>query len=100
MDTCRNGNAQVDEDIVVFCATVLDFFTERPIGTVAREYLERVFSPNFVDLTRKLIALCNNRSPSRAHYELDGRTPARPAGSPHDASRRHCSGLFRIRMAS
>jgi putative transposase len=54
-------------------------FIERLIGTVRREYLDRVFFWNAVDLTRKLEAFRDYYNASRVHRSLDGTTPAQRA---------------------
>jgi len=81
-------------------------FIERLIGTVRREYLDRVFFWNSVDLTRKLNAFRDYYNESRVHRSLDGATPAQPAGMsspspvvlPSYAWKQHCQGLFEIPM--
>ena len=83
-------------------------FIERLIGTVRREYLDRMFFWNAVDLTRKLEAFRDYYNASRVHRSLDGTTPARRAGasSAPNASldqyawRQHCCGLFQIPVAA
>ena len=83
-------------------------FIERLIGTIRREYLDRVFFWNGVDLTRKLNAFGNYYNAFRGHRSLDGTTPAQRAGgsSPapvslaHHAWRQHCGGLFQTPMAA
>jgi transposase InsO family protein len=83
-------------------------FIERLIGTVRREYLDRVFFWNTVDLTRKLEAFRNYYNTCRVHRSLDGTTPAHRAGAsappnaPLDqyAWRQHCGGLFQIPVAA
>lgn len=51
-------------------------FIERLIGTIRREYLDRVFFWNGVDLTRKLAAFRDYYNGYRVHRSLDGTTPA------------------------
>ena len=55
-------------------------FIERLIGTIRREYLDRVFFWNGVDLTRKLAAFRDYYNEHRVHRSLDGTTPAHRAG--------------------
>ena len=77
-------------------------FIERLIGTIRREYLDRVFFWNRVDLMRKLYAFGDYYNALLVHRSLDGITPAQRAGdsSPapilltHHAWRQHCGGLF------
>lgn len=83
-------------------------FIERMIGTVRREYLDRVFFWNVVDLTRKLAAFRDYYNASRVHRSLDGATPAHRAGasSPAPAAlgqytwQQHCRGLFQTPIAA
>ena len=91
---------EIDEIKSVPYVPVSHPFIERLIGTVRREYLDRVFFWNFVDLTRKLNAFRDYYNASRVHRFLDGTTPAQRAGasSPaptsrdHHAWRQHCGG--------
>lgn len=83
-------------------------FIERLIGTIRREYLDRVFFWNIVDLTRKLNAFGDYYNAFRVHRSLDGTTPAQHAGasSPkpislaHHGWRQHCGGLFQTPKAA
>ena len=83
-------------------------FIERMIGTVRREYLDRVFFWNVVDLTRKLAAFRDYYNASRVHRSLNGTTPAHRAGasSPAPAAlgqyawQPHCRGLFQTPIAA
>jgi transposase InsO family protein len=83
-------------------------FIERLIGTIRREYLDRVFFWNSVDLIRKLDAYRDYYNASRVHRSLDGTTPAQCAGasSPPPISldryawRQHCGGLFQTPVAA
>ena len=78
------------------------------IGTIRREYLDRVFFWNAADLTRKLNAFGDYYNAFRVHRSLDGTTPAQRAGasSPEPISldryalRPHCGGLFQTPMAA
>jgi len=84
------------------CVPVSHPFIERLIGTVRREYLDRVLFWNSVDLTRKLDAFRDYYNAFRVHRSLDGTTPAQhtgatlpaPASLDHHAWRQHCGGLF------
>jgi transposase InsO family protein len=51
-------------------------FVERLIGTIRREYLDRVFFWNAVDLARKLGAFRDYYNGHRMHRALAGLTPA------------------------
>jgi putative transposase len=83
-------------------------FVERLIGTIRREYLDRVFFWNALDLARKLAEFQNYYNEHRVHRSLDGITPAQRAGklpSAHAALGRyawqqHCRGLFQTPVAA
>ena len=83
-------------------------FIERLIGTIRREYLDRVFFWNAVDLKRKLNAFGDFYNAFRGYRSLDRTTlPQRAcASSPtpislaHHAWRQHCGGLFQTLMAA
>ena len=77
-------------------------FVERLIGTVRREYLDRVFFWNSDDLIRKLAAFQDYYNAHRVHRSLGGTVPDHRAGlstrTPtaleHYTWRHHCGGLF------
>jgi putative transposase len=77
-------------------------FIERLIGTVRREYLDRVLFWNTVDLARKLDEFRDYYNAHRVHRSLDGTPPARRAGAAcpapaaldRHAWQQHCRGLF------
>jgi hypothetical protein len=81
--------------------------TSVPI-TIRREYLDRVFFWNAVDLARKLGEFRDYYNEHRVHSSLGGTTPAQRAGasSPapasldHHAWREHCQGLFQTLIAA
>ncbi len=83
-------------------------FVERLIGTIRREYLDRVFFWNAVDLARKLGEFRDYYNAHRVHRSLDGTTPAQrasasspaPASLDHYAWRQHCRGLFHTPIAA
>ena len=83
-------------------------FVVRLIGTIRREYLDRVFFWNAVDLARKLREFRDSYNADRVHRSLDGTTPAQRAGafSPAPASldryawRQHCRALFETPIAA
>jgi putative transposase len=83
-------------------------FVERLIGTVRREYLDRLFFWNAVELMRKLDASRDYYNGYRVHRSLDGTTPAqwsRSTARTHarlDAYiwKQHCRGLFWIPAAA
>ncbi|MGZ5126333.1 MAG: integrase core domain-containing protein, partial [Burkholderiales bacterium] len=77
-------------------------FIERLIGTVRREYLDRVFFWNALDLARKLDEFRTYYNAHRVHRSLNGTPPAQRAGAPcptpaaldRYAWKPHCRGLF------
>jgi putative transposase len=71
---------QLEEVKSVAYAPVSHPFVERLIGTVRREYLDRVFFWNVADLMRKLEAFRDYYNASRVHRSLDGATPAQRTG--------------------
>jgi len=83
-------------------------FVERLIGTIRREYLDRVFFWNALDLARKLGEFSDYYNAHRVHRSLDGTTPAQrtgvsspaPASLDHHAWRQHCRGLFHTPIAA
>jgi len=76
-------------------------FAARLIGTIRREYLDRMFFWNAVDLARKLHEFQSYYNGYRVHLSLDGVTPAQRAGAPSTVSaklasyawKQHCRGL-------
>jgi len=72
---------EIDEIKSIPYVPVSHPFIERLIGTVHREYLDRVFSWNSVDLTRKLKAFQDYFNEFRVHRSLDGTPPAQRAGA-------------------
>lgn len=83
-------------------------FVERLIGTIRREYLDRVFFWNAVDLARKLGDFKAYYNAHRVPRALDGDTPALRAGAPSPNTAnfasyvwtRHCRGLFETPIAA
>ena len=81
---------------------------ERLIGTIRREYLDRVVFWNAVDLERKLETFRDYYNGHRVHRAIAGLTPAQRAGalSPapaaldHHGWQQHCRGLFEIPVAA
>ena len=83
-------------------------FVERLIGTIRREYLDRMFFWNAVDLARKLGEFKIYYNSSRCHQSLGGGTPLENSGKP--APRRaslglydwqpRCRGLFQLPIAA
>ena len=83
-------------------------FVERLIGTLRREYLNRLFFWNALDLERKLQAYGFYYNSSRVHHSLSGNTPDEKSGKPRPACavlnsyrwQRHCQGLFHTPIAA
>ena len=77
-------------------------FVDPLIGTIRREYLDRVFFWNRVDLARQLAEFRDYYNRYRVHRALDGTPPAQRAGfsGPTLAAvasygwRQHCRALF------
>jgi len=83
-------------------------FVERLIGTIRREYLDRVLFYNSLDLMRKLEAFGTYYNGSRVHQSLGGGTPEEHSGKPPPARaaldsygwRQHCHGLIQTPIAA
>ena len=83
-------------------------FVELLIGTVRREYLDRVLVWNGLDLQRKLERFAVFYDQRRVHAALGGRTPAEcsgvsaspPADLRHFGWRSDCTGLFQTPIAA
>jgi putative transposase len=82
-------------------------FVERLIGTIRREYLDRVFFWNAVDLARKLKEYEDYYNAYRVHRSLGGTTPAQCADASSAARAsldrhawQHCRGLFQTPIAA
>jgi hypothetical protein len=73
-----------------------------------REYIDRLFFWNSVDLTRKLDSFRDYYNEFRVHRSIDGTTPAQCAGKLQRGSaalssyawRQHCHGSFQSPMAA
>ena len=93
---------EIEEIKSVPYAPVSHPFVERLIGTIRREYLDRIFFWNAVDLARKLGEFADYYNANRVHRSLDGATPAQRAGAPFPtptmfnnyAWQQHCRALF------
>jgi putative transposase len=83
-------------------------FIERLIGTIRREYLDRLFFWTADDLERKLELFKHYYNAARVHQGLSGDTPWEKAGgpTPQPASlenyrwQSHCHGLFELPIAA
>jgi putative transposase len=99
---------EIEEIKSVPYAPISHPFVERLIGTIRREYLDRMFFWNTVDLTRKLAEFRDYYNVHRVHRALAGSTPAQGAGMPSPAAaalddyawRQHFRGLFQIPIAA
>ena len=99
---------EIEEVKSVPYAPISHPFVERLIGTIRREYLDRSFFWNAVDLARKLDEFRDYYNAHRVHRSLEGITPAQHAGAPSPATatldqyawRRHCRGLFQTPIAA
>ena len=95
---------EIEEIKSVPSAPVSHPFVERLIGTIRREYFDRVFFWNAADLARKLHDYKMYYNSHRVHRSLGGSTPALragvssavPASLDRHAWRPHCRGLFQI----
>jgi transposase InsO family protein len=83
-------------------------FIERLIGTLRREYLDRLFFWTADDLERKLELFKNYYNAARVHQGLSGDTPEEKAGGPTPQPaglenylwQSHCRGLFELPIAA
>jgi transposase InsO family protein len=83
-------------------------FIERLIGTLRREYLDRLFFWTADDLERKLELFKNYYNAARVHQGLSGDTPGEKAGGPTPQPaglqnyrwQSHCHGLFDLPIAA
>jgi putative transposase len=83
-------------------------FVERLIGTIRREYLDRVLFWNSLDLKRKLEEFRIYYNSRRVHQSLGGSTPEEHAGKPAPSRaaldsygwQQHCRGLFQTPVAA
>jgi len=82
-------------------------FVERLIGTVRREYLDRILFWTTADLETKLLDFQHYYNGHRTHAGLEGRLPepavagsVSPIGLDSYQWRRHCRGLYQTPMAA
>ena len=71
---------EIEEIKSVPYVPVSHLFVERLIGTIRREYLDRVLFWNALDLARKLGEFRDYYNAHRVHRSLDGTTPMQRAG--------------------
>jgi putative transposase len=82
-------------------------FIERLIGTVRREYLDRILFWTRADLETRLVEFQNYYNGHRTHAALDGRLPEPTVDGPVTPIaldsyqwRRHCRGLYQTPIAA
>jgi putative transposase len=82
-------------------------FGERLIGTIRREYLDRIMFWTRFDLEDKLVDFQNYCNGHRTHSSIEGRTPYRetkgsqPCADLHSYRwRSHCHGLYQTPIAA
>jgi hypothetical protein len=82
-------------------------FVERLIGTVRREYLDRILFWSSADLETKLIDFQHYYNAHRTHAGLNGRLPEpslHRSSTPLDFSsyqwKKHCRGLYQTPIAA
>src|SRR5437660_2279176 len=80
-------------------------FVERLIGTLRREYLDRMLFWTTADLENKLLDFRTYFNNHRAHTSLEGRTPDMPASRPIANLRSfrwqpHCRNLYQTPVAA
>jgi putative transposase len=99
---------EIDEIKAIPCRPRSHAFVERLIGTVRREYLDRILFWNQSDLERKLEDYKAYYNLHRCHSGLAGATPAERSGiAPPPIARldsyswrQHCNGLFQTPTAA
>jgi putative transposase len=102
------GVLEIDEIKSIPYLPVSHPFVERLIRTIRREYLDRMFFWNAVDLARKLGDFKIYYNGSRCHQSLSGGTPSEKSGKPAPqctsfdryAWQQHCHGLFQTPTAA
>ena len=99
---------EVDEIKTIPATPRSHAFVERLIGTIRREYLDRIWFWNQSDLEQKLEDYKVFYNKYRCHTGLTGATPAQRSGTPalplarFDSYRwqQHCNGLFQTPAAA
>ncbi len=98
----------VDEIKTIPFTPISHPFIERLIGTIRREFLDRIFFWNSLDLERKLNQFKDYYNQYRVHSALDGKTPSERRDEFHDEPvnldrynwQSHCDGLFNTPIAA
>ena len=82
-------------------------FVERLIGTIRREYLDRLLFWTTTDLENKLLDFRSYFNEHRAHTGLQGQTPDQDTPMPRPVAslrsygwQRHCRGLYHTPIAA
>jgi putative transposase len=98
---------QIDEIKTVPYVPLSHPFVERLIGTIRREYLDRILFWTTTDLENKLVDFRRYFNDHRSHTALQGRTPSQDALMPRPVAllhsyrwQPHCRGLFQTPMAA
>jgi transposase InsO family protein len=98
---------EIDEIKTVPYVPLSHPFVERLIGTVRREYLDRMLFWTAADLEIKLLEFRDYYNSHRAHGSLQGRTPdqdtraSRPVADLHTYRwQSHCRGLYQTQVAA
>lgn len=109
LDTIGFGVHAGDVDGIALCRMFnAAISTQRLIGTIRREYLDRVFFWNAVDLERKLDTFLQYYNHARVHQSLGGNAPGEMSDihQSHAAQLSnyswisHCNGLFQTPIAA
>ncbi|MGI9294524.1 MAG: integrase core domain-containing protein [Pseudomonadales bacterium] len=98
----------VNEIKSIPCTPTSHPFIERLVGTIRREYLDRLFFWNARDLERKLESFAHYYNQSRVHQSLGGKTPScvssgiqsQRADLSHHSWQSSCNGLFQTPIAA
>ena len=99
---------EIDELMTIRDAPRSHSFVERLIGTIRREYMDRIWFWSRSDLERKLEMYKTYYNQHRCHTGLSGMTPARQSGAHArpfanlNSYRwlKHCDGLFQTPIAA
>ena len=98
---------EVDEIKAIPCTPRSHAFVERLIGTVRREYLDRILFWTRADLETRLVEFQNYNNGHRTHAALDGRLPEPTVDGPVTPIaldsyqwRSHCKGLYQTPIAA
>ena len=98
---------EVSEIKTVPCVPLSHPFVERLIGTIRREYLDRLLFWTTADLEAKLREFQDFYNGHRTHAGLEGRLPEPPVGASEAPIaiesyrwRRHCRSLYQTPIAA